>query len=167
LAPLTKINPFLHPNSVPPLERDIIAGAFAARVRSGQYGRRNQIKAGSVTDALAVVSKTIELAGQPSLFYRSKNKYQLVIERMVEGLRRTDAPTVPQLAVPVTVEKRAFTDAVQVKEPFQKQAGLLIMVAFYFLLRVCEYTQLRYVQQNGKRVLATRTKQFTVGNVGF
>jgi len=113
------------------------------------------------------VSKPIELAGQPSPLYCGENKYQLVIERMVKGFRRTDAPTVPQLAVPVTVAKRAFTEVIHAKDPFQKHVGLLIMVAFYFLLRVGEYTQPRYVQQNGKRVLATRTKQFTVGNVGF
>jgi hypothetical protein len=34
------INPFLD-KSVPPMERDLIAGAFAARVRTGSYGRGN------------------------------------------------------------------------------------------------------------------------------
>ena len=82
------INPFLHPSTVSPLERDIIAGAFAARVRTGEYGRGNTIKVGGVTDALAAVSKTIELAGQPSQLYRAKGKYQLHLERVVEGFRR-------------------------------------------------------------------------------
>ena len=35
-ATTTGIDPFLH--HVPPLERDIITGAFAARVRAGQFG---------------------------------------------------------------------------------------------------------------------------------
>ena len=54
------IDPFLH--LVPPLERDIITGAFAARVRAGQFGNGHPIKVRGVSDALAAISKTIELA---------------------------------------------------------------------------------------------------------
>ena len=43
----------------------------------------------------------------------------------------------------------------------------MILVVFYFLLRVGEYTKPKTSIQNGKRVGATRTKQFVVGNVGF
>ena len=42
-----------------------------------------------------------------------------------------------------------------------------MLVEFYFLLRVGEYTKPRTVSCNGKRVLAKRTKQFVVGNVVF
>ena len=42
-----------------------------------------------------------------------------------------------------------------------------MMVAFYYLLRVGEYTKPRYVIQQGKKVPATRTRQFTVADVGF
>ena len=42
-----------------------------------------------------------------------------------------------------------------------------MMVAFYYLLRVGEYTSQKWVTVNGVRTRATRTKQFTVGNVGF
>jgi hypothetical protein len=45
--------------------------------------------------------------------------------------------------------------------------GCLAIVAFYYLLRVGEYTLPRTVLKNGKRVHATRTRQFTVMNVGF
>ena len=70
----TGINPFLD-KSVPPMEPDIIAGAFAAQVRTGSYGGGNQIKVSGVTDVLAAISKTIELAGQPIQLYRSDQKY--------------------------------------------------------------------------------------------
>ena len=73
-ANTTGINPFLD-KSVPPMGRDIIAGAFAARVGTGSYGGGNQIKVSGVTDALAAISKTIELAGQPRQLYRSDQKY--------------------------------------------------------------------------------------------
>ena len=166
-AKSTNIDPYLNPNSVPPLERDIIAGAFAARVRTGEYGRGNQIKVGGVSDALAAVSKTIELAGQPSQLYRADNKYQLHLERVIEGFRREDPPSVPQLAVPVTVAKHAFRTSLLTKYPSVRHTGSLILVAFYYLLRVGEYTRPSLTTVKGTRVRATRTVQFTVGNVGF
>ena len=51
------IDPFLDP-SVPPLERDIVTGSFAARIRTGKYGNGDQIKVSGVLDALAAISKT-------------------------------------------------------------------------------------------------------------
>ena len=156
-ATATGINPFLD-KSVPPEERDIIAGAFAAWVRTGSYGRGNQIKVSGVTDALAAISKTIDLAGQPSQIYRTDQKYQLFIKRVVEGFRREDPPSVPQLAVPVTLPHKAYTDGLASPEPFNRRTGCLILVAFYFLLKVGEYTKPETSIQNGKRVSATHTK---------
>ena len=166
-ASAARIDPYLAPATVTPLERDIVAGAFAARVRSGRYGRGRQIKVGGVADALAAISKTIELAGQPSQLYRAENKYQLHLERVMEGFRREDPPAVPQLAVPVTVAKHAFRSGLLTKSPEQRHVGSLILVAFYYLLRVGEYTKPPLVTVAGKRVRATRTVQFSVGNVGF
>ena len=161
------IDPFLHPSSVSPLERDIVAGAFAARVRTGEYGRGNQIRVGGVSEALAAVSKTIELAGQPSMLYRAEGKYQLFLERVVEGFRREDPPSVPQLAVPVSVATTAFRLGMQTKSAKERHTGCLILIAFYFLLRVGEYTQPDLILRGGKKVRASRTVQFTVGNVGL
>ena len=163
---MCNIDPFLSPDSVTPLERDIVTGAFAARVRQGVFGLGEQIRVGSVTAALSAISKTIELAGQPSPLYRGEQKYQLPIERQIEGYRRLDPPTVPQLAVPVTVAKEAFL-AADAADPFAATVGRLTLVAFYFLLRVGEYTKPRTVTRNGITQPATRTVQFTVGNVGF
>ena len=83
------IDPFLGP-SVPPLERDIVTGAFAAWVRTGSYGNRDTIKVSGVTDALAAISKTIKLAGKPSQLYRAENEYQFHLERVVEGFHQMD-----------------------------------------------------------------------------
>ena len=49
-------------------------------------------------------------------------------------------------------------------DPFVRRIGCLILVGFYFLLRVGEYTKPRTVVKDGKCVRATRTKQFVVGN---
>ena len=118
-------------------------------------------------DALVAISKTIELAGKPSLLYRAKNRYQLHAKQVVKGFRQLDPPTVPQLAVPVTVPRDAYLSKISSRDPILQQLGCLILVAFYFLLRVGEYTKPRYVVRNGKKIPATRTKQFVVENVGF
>jgi len=59
----------------------------AARVRTGAYGQQDQIKVRSITDALAAISKTIELVGQPSLLYKAPNEYILPLEWLVQGFR--------------------------------------------------------------------------------
>ena len=107
------------------------------------------------------------MAGKPSALYRRDNKYQLLLERDLEGFRRADQPSVPQLAVPVTVPHAAFTDGITFTDPFVRRIGCLIIADFYFLLRVGEYTKPRTVVKDGKHVRATRTKQFVVGDVGF
>ncbi len=43
----------------------------------------------------------------------------------------------------------------------------LSLIAFYYLLRVGEYTKPRFVIRNGSKVRTTRTKQFSYYNVGF
>ena len=82
-ASICGVDPFLQDTT--PIERDIVVTAFAARVRTGYYGRGLPITVSGVTSALAAISKTIELAGQQSPIYRGDQKYTLVIERMVEG----------------------------------------------------------------------------------
>ena len=85
----------------------------------------------------------------------------------MEGYRREDPPAVPQLAVPITVANKAYTMGQQQTNPMTKAAGELALIAFYFLLRVGEYTKPKYVLQHGIKKRATRTVQFSVGNVGF
>ena len=104
-----------------------------------------------VLDALAAISKTIELAGQSSQIYGSENKYQLHLERVVEGFRRGGPPKIPQLVVPVTVPTTAYAKHALSPEPIMRRIGCLVLVAFYFLLRVGEYTKPRFVVRDGKK----------------
>ena len=164
-AAAIEINPLLQETD--PLIRDVVLTAFAARVRTGHYGRGRQITVQGVTDALAAISKTIELAGLKSPVYRYFNKYNLQIERCVEGMRREDPPAVPQLALPVAVPTHMAV-AAQNSDSHEEQAiGDLSLVGFYYLLRVGEYTRTRFTKINGRRVRATRTVQFCVKDVGF
>ena len=150
-----------------PVIRDMVLTAFAARVRQGYYGRGDQIKVQSVTDAMAAISKTIELAGYKSPVYRADNKYNLSIERAVKGWWREDHLAIPQLAVPVTVPLQMAEAAYRNGSAFLKAIADLALIGFFYLLRVGEYTRPRVVTRNGKKVSATRTKQFKVKDVGF
>ena len=45
--------------------------------------------------------------------------------------------------------------------------GCLSLIAFYYLLRVGEYTKPKTVRCNGVLTRATRTQSFTINNIGF
>ena len=158
-------DPFLRTRTE--LQQQIIITGFAARVRTGFYGHGHQIKVQSVTDALAAISKTIELVGQQSPIYKAHNVYKLPIERLVEGFRREDPPAIPQLALPVTVPTHCYNMAYSTSDLGLQAAADLILISFYYLLRVGEYTHPRQVQRGNHLVRATRTKQFAVKDVGF
>jgi hypothetical protein len=86
---------------------------------------------------------------------------------MVEGFRRLDPPTTPQLAVPVSIPNLCFSQHNSSDDPKLAATGCLTLIAFYYLLRVGEYTKPRLVMRNGKKIRATRTIQFSLRNVGF
>ena len=73
----------------------------------------------------------------------------------------------PQLAISVTVPHKAYTYCLVLEDPILRITVCLILVEFYSVLRVGEYTKHKTVLKNGKRVSATRTQQFVVGNVEF
>ena len=161
-----QFSPFL--DDATQLESNIIIGAFAARVRTGFYGYGDQVKVQSVTKALAAISSTIELAGQPSPIYRADKKYQRGLEKMIEGMRREDPLPRAQLAVPVKVVREAARIAKLHDDPKHNAMADLMVIAFYFLLRSGEYTKPRFVTtKGGKRRKATRTVQFSVKDCGF
>ena len=146
----------------------IATTAFGTRVRSGAYGLGQQVKAGTVSTALSAITKTLELAGARSpLLEEASQHYITPIKRLLEGFRRTDPPSTPQLAVPVAVPHQAYAAITSASSIKSIVTADLILVAFYFLLRVGEYTQPRYVKRGNTVHRATRTVQFTVGCVGF
>ena len=104
------IEPFL--SNTNETQQIIILTAFAARVRTGHYGRGNTVKAASVQEALSAISKTIELAGKSSPLYKAEKAFKVPVARLLEGYKRQDPPPVPQLALPVKVsdygQKQAY-----------------------------------------------------------
>jgi hypothetical protein len=82
-------------------------------------------------------------------------------------MRRTDPPSVPQLALPVSVVIQAHASAYATTCVRRQACADLSVIAFFYLLRVGEYTTPRQVKRNGRLVRATRTIQFRVQDVGF
>eukprot|EP00957_Ditylum_brightwellii_P163330 12436293-Ditylum_brightwellii.AAC.1 len=83
-------------------------------------------------------------------------------------MQRQDPPSIPQLAVPVSVLIEFHRMAYTTKDiGAQAAAADLALVAFSFLLRVREYTLPRKVKLNGVWKRATSTVQLRIGNAGF
>jgi len=107
------------------------------------------------------------MGGGVSPIYREPGKYLLPLERMVESYRRQDPPPIPQLAVPVLVAESCYETGNQKNAtPRMRATGELSIIAFYFLLRIGEYTMPSRIHERWDNRL-TRTVQFTVGNISF
>ena len=87
---------------------------------------------------------------------------------MVEGLRRKDSPAIPQLAIPVSVPKYMYASAKLTGTPRDLAIGDLSLIAFFFLLRIGEYTRPTVdLRTNKPKANAKRTIQFRIGDIGF
>jgi hypothetical protein len=84
-------------------------------------------------------------------------------------MKREDPPSIPQLAVPVSVPIQCYKIAYQATATTAKDRATadLILIAFFYLLRVGEYTTPRRVKKNNEWVRATRTIQFRTKDIGF
>lgn len=154
--------PGLNPNiqDLAPAERIALLQGFARRVREGTFGRGKQVKVGSVQTALGAVGKTIELDGFANPLHRpGTTNYPAALTMQMETYRREDPATDKQVAVPVSIPNFIFLDTRNSNDRRVKAIGELTLIAFYFLLRVGEYTY------HGKG--ARRTQQFRLCDLKF
>ena len=98
----------------------------------------------------------MQLEGQPSPVVEPQGKYPKAISQLLEGYKRDDPAPEPKLAVPVTVPNHLAHHSGTT--PLRQAIGDLALIAFYFLLRVGEYT---YHKESDRR----RTQQFRVDDV--
>jgi len=64
------------------------------------------------------------------------------IQSLVAGFRREDDAPIPEIAVPVSVPNQwAVVGMNSAARPREQAVGDLSLIAFYYLLRVGEYTQ--------------------------
>lgn len=141
-----------------------LLGAFATRVRLGTYrvrkGDRSAVRCATVQVALRAIGTTFELDGLPNPTYRSEGRYWKKLERQLEDYRRRDPPATPKLAVPVSVVNHLIDAAACSKSPKKQAEADMCLIAFYYLLRVGEYTGHRKSELR-------RTKQFRACDVTF
>ena len=125
---------------------------FAARVRAGHYGRGRTVRAGTVTAAITAVGKKISMAkGCNPTKIEHSDRLIPRLAQMLDGMHKQDPPTVKKL--PVEVDVPEFLSAVGQRSQandLDQAIGDLALIAFYYLLRVGEYT-LKNARNNTNR----------------
>ena len=97
-----------------------------------------------------------------------EDNYTPPVKRLIEGHQRNNPPPIPQLTLPISVPNDRCARRVLSSSPYIQATGDVIIISFYYLLRCREYTTPRYFQRrNGTLMRATRTKYFTVVDVGL
>ena len=134
---------------------------FGGRLRKGRRGRA--VSTGTVRAGLGGVGTTIALdTGRQPLQQLDGKHYIKPIQHMLAGFGNFDPavekklachPDLPAFAVEWGNRKGTT--------PFQQAVGDLIVIAFYYLLRIGEYTA------KTRRKSRTRTRQFRVMDVTF
>ena len=126
-------------------ERVQLLAGFAARNRSGYYGRKRTIKASTVASAITAIGQTIalEYAINPTKIEGS-DKLLPRLQQILEGWAKADPPTQKQLPVEADVpEYIASLGRSPVATELDRAIGDLTLIAFYYLLRIGEYTSKR------------------------
>jgi hypothetical protein len=144
------------------LKQASVLGAFAVGVRRGDYGHGRRVTAQSVDKAIRAVGQTIQLAGHRDPTKVDGGRERIIqLRRLLEAHRREDPPPKPQLAIPVRVIEDLQTRAeAGGRDRYTHAVADLATIAFFFLLRVGEYTM-------PARNRVTRTVQFRVRDVKF
>ena len=134
--------------------------AFAYYVRQGGVSQRKQhVCAKTVLVALRSISTQLQLDGEQNLVVDADGKYPKVISQLLDGFRRDDPPTQPKLAIPLAVPLYLLK-AARSRGEREKAIADLALIAFYFLLRMGEYT---YHKPSERR----RTQQFRVSDIAL
>eukprot|EP00978_Attheya_sp_CCMP212_P033345 scaffold134070_cov54-Attheya_sp.AAC.1 len=161
-------DPYLRAESKP-LKQQALMG-FAARVRTGIFGHKKQIGGQSVDTQLRLVAQTLVLAGydDPRRTYGSKD-LDLPFRHMLKSMKDRDPAPKPMLALPVETIEAAAAVAFDTQASARcRAAAEMITVAFFFLLRVGEYTksgkEARAVPfRSPRRAVTSRFGDFVVG----
>jgi hypothetical protein len=134
------VDPFLQ--DTPFTIRVRLLTGFAGRVRTGYYGQGKQIQAGSVSSTITAIGQAIALATNtnPTKIVGS-NKLLPRPQQMLDGFRKPDPPTTKQLPVEADVLEFLVQLGLSPEaRELDRVIGDLTMIAFYYLLRIGEYT---------------------------
>jgi hypothetical protein len=136
---------------------------FAARTRTGFYGQGRQVQSGTVSGALTAVGTTIAMArGVNPTKVDGSDKLAPRLSQMMAGFGKKDGPTEKKLPVEVDVpELLVKVGLLEGALEIIKCIGDWALIAFYYLLRVGEYTH------KGTRNDSKQTVNFKVEDLYF
>ena len=145
----------------PATQSQLLLG-FATRTRTGHFGKGQQVGSQTVEKALHHVAQAFVLEGYPD-FRRiagsGGSDLALPFTHLLKSYQDKDPVPRPQAALPVNAIKLASAACLDpIATPRDRAVANLIVIAFFFLLRVGEYTRPH------DRVV-TRTVQFRVCDV--
>jgi hypothetical protein len=115
---------------------------FAARVCRGLYGQGKRVHTGTVVGALTAVGQDITPVcdKNPTKVTGSK-KFLPRLQQIYDGWQKEDPPTTKQLPVEANVpELLAEKGCNRSATELERAIGYLSLIAFYYLLRIREYT---------------------------
>ncbi len=109
-------------------------------MRKGQYGLRDQVKVQSVKQALQHVAQRLILDGHPDLRQASPGQHSLdlSIGWLIKKFRDKDPLPQPKLAIPISTIT-ALSKNYRMT-PHLEAVTDMVIIAFFYLLRVGEYT---------------------------
>ena len=113
---------------------------FAVAVQEGQYGLGAQVKVQSVERALRHVALRLVLDGYPDPRRSSpaQQSLNLPIARLIKKYYNEDPPAEPKLAIPISTITSIATKYQW--NPHMEAVADLVIISFFYLLRVGEYT---------------------------
>ena len=140
----------------PPSDASNMLLTFAVAVREGRYGRGDQVTVQSVSKALRAVAQKYVLDGHPDPRKSSpaQQSLNLPIAHLLKKYHDEDPPPEPKLAVPMSTIKK-IARKYNMTDHHRAVADLCI-IAFFYLLRVGEYTMTTPAAQRLKRTISLR-----------
>ena len=137
--------------------------SFAARVRTGWFGRGKQVQANTVASAITAVGQKIALDTNTNpTKLTGTDKFIPALQEILDSYRNADPPTEKKLPVEADVPELLFDMGYGSNGTvLGKTVGDLTLIAFYYLLRVGEYTT------KGSRNESKRTVQFKLEDITF
>ena len=116
---------------------------YVAAVCTGYYGRGCTVRAVPVSAALTAIGQTIALAVgvNPTKLYGTESKLLPRLSKMLDGWLKDDPPPMKKLSAESNVpEYLCQVGQSRMATPLESAGGDLALIAFYYFLRVGEYT---------------------------
>jgi hypothetical protein len=138
---------------------------FAQQTRTGFYGQGQQVQSSTVSQAITVVGQTIVLAHNDNpTKVNGSDKFLPALQVMLDGYSKSDPPTRKMLPVEAYVPNLLVEMGYRKGDSTHTQAiGDLAMIAFYYLLRIGEYT----VKRKKSNTKTKQTVQFKLKDLKF